>query len=279
MGHTQYTEELNRMFERRAVALRVSQADFTFASEYVTDIHRERRISGFLTEQFSPPIHEGEFYHYTSAVGLEKIITSNLLRLTSLQKRASEDEIKLFLRRFGYNYPLQTDPETKAPRYLTSIAPRIFYLSLTESTAITAAKDGTLWNNFAGNDGARLKFRMKPQSGNLRRMMYGGQVDALADLFRELTEITQRVLGKPFFWADAGIVCALQLPFSYETEAEIRLIARRDMELPYGRDGDVEYLEVKLGHIPQIGLEVVLTEIQTNRFMLPPSGVSVIRRS
>jgi len=279
MNPAHYAEDLNRLFERREIDLRVAPSDFLFAPEYVTDAHRDRRLSGFLTGKFSAPIHEGEFYHYTSAVGLEKIIESNVLRLTSLQKRATEDEVKIFLRRFGYSYPLQTDPETNAPRYLTSIAPRIFYLSLTESAAITATKDGTLWNSFAGNDGARLKLRMKLQSGNLRRMMYGDQVDELADVFREVTEITQRVLGKPFFWADAGIVCALQLPFSYETEEEIRLIARRDTELPSGRDGGTEYLEVKLGYTPQMGLEVDLVEIQTNRLINPPAGVSVIRRS
>ena len=113
-------------------------------------------ITDHLTRAISPPILNGEFYHYTRFSAADEILNTKILRLTSLTKRVAENEIVQFLKDFNLVYPLSNDLDTSKPRYLTSIANNIFYTSFTD-TSLSKKEEEYFWNCFAGMDGVRLK--------------------------------------------------------------------------------------------------------------------------
>ena len=247
----------------------------------VTDHLKEKRITLRLTNAISPPIPKGEFYHYTSFSAADEILNTKILRLTSLTKRVAEDEIVQFLKEFNLVYPLSNDPKTGKPRYLTSIAKRVFYTSFTD-TSLSKEEEERFWVVFAKKDGVRLKFRIELRSGLglLRRMVYrADDITKYASFYRELNELTEREFCKPFFYEDAAIVCALRLPNAYKAEKETRLITYRSCGLPLDEDKGTEFLKLSFGYNEAIGVNLQLVEIQTNQKITNSCGATVVPRS
>lgn len=277
MTYTEYIVQLNSLLAAKGFDLVLTTDDFHFLSEVVTDANTfERRLSTALTRALSPPIHSGEFYHYTSAPN--EILASGTLRLTSITKRIGESEIQPFLKRFGFDYPQELIPGSTTPRYQESIASQIFYTSFTETTLLPTEEE-YFWKTFAGLDGARLRFRICLRSGCLRRMVYGSELDTIADVFRCISELTAKSLGKVFFWEDAATVCALCLPTSYNIEKEVRLLTRPGSGLPRGMHRGFEFLEAKIGCNPQLLLDIELLEIQTDRPSIGHPSATLIPRT
>lgn len=265
MSHDRYIQKLNDLFARHDFGINVTAKDFLFLDKVVTDKQSENcSVSSQLSSFISPPIYNGEFFHYTGRDATDAILDSRTLRLTSVAKRINEEEIEGFLREFGFTYPLSTDPITSKTKYRESIAREIFYTSFTDTT-LNQDEEQYFWDHFAGKDGARLKFRINLQSGCLRRMVYGEDIKRWTGFFSELTKLTQTELGKVFFWSDSATVCALHLPHCYCNERETRLITRRGCGLHLGNDGDIEYLELKFGLNEAIKVHLDLIEIQTNQ--------------
>lgn len=274
----QYIHELNQLFERHGLDLEVTVSDLTFLSEVVMDALKDKRhISSSLTKAISPPIHHGEFYHYTCGDAADKIFDSGVLRLTTVRKRIADGEIRSFLYRFGFDYPLKTATGESNPRFHESIASQVFYASFTD-TSLTPSEEKYFWHNFAKKDGARLKFALSLKSGCLRRVVYGNGVDRWANMFKEISDLTKRSLGKVFFWVDAATVCALLLPEQFGVEKETRLITRRGCGLSIGTEGNYEYLKANIGENAAIGLKMELKEIQTNRSVPNHRDVNLIPR-
>ena len=281
MSYTNYIQAINDLLVRYNLDLDppVTEDDLALLPSVVTDEFRpERRITVRLTRAISPPIHNGEFYHYTSFLAAKEILNTKILRLTSLTKRVAEDEIVQSLKEFNLVYPLSNDPKTGKPRYLTSIANRIFYTSFTD-TSLSEEEEEYFWNFFAGIDGVRLKFRIELGSGCLHRMVYGADMKKWASFFRELTELTERELCRPFFYGDSAIVCALRLPNAYKAEKETRLITYRCCGLPLEKDGGIEFLKLSFGHNEAIKVNLQLVEIQSNQKIINNCGATVVPRS
>jgi hypothetical protein len=236
-----------------------------------------RAISRLLTGLLSAPIHSGIFYHYTRGQAAKTICTSQILRLTSISKRISEGEIEDFLKRFGFNFPLQIDPQSGKPNYYTSLARRIFYTSFTDID-IPKETDGRLWDDFSREDGARLKFRINLRSGHLRQISYGSDSDRALVAFKQVHSIIAKHGYKAFAWDDAGIACALHLPSKFQSEKETRLIAYENCGLMLGHDSSFDYLEMPFGENRSIPLNIELLEIQTNRSDLNSFGFPIIPR-
>ena len=194
-------------------------------------------------------------------------------------KRVSENEIVQFLKEFNLVYPLSNDPKTGKPRYLTSIAKRVFYTSFTD-TSLSEEEEEYFWDCFAGMDGVRLKFRIELHSGLLRRMVYeADDIKKWASFYRELNELTEREFCKPFFYEDAAIVCALRLPNAYKAEKETRLITYRSCGLPLDKDKGTEFLRLSFGYNEAIKVNLQLVEIQTNQKITNSCGATVVPRS
>lgn len=261
----EYVDALNQLVQQRyQLPVHAAVDDIRVFAEFVTDAFSDDRpISKALTSAIAAPIHRGEFYHYTRAAAADSILRSQTLRLTSIQKRIGEEEISPFLLQFGYSYPLSLDENTGTARYLDSVANDIFYASFTD-TNVTAERERQLWNVFAGSDGARLKFRLAVDSGCLRRMVYGRDINRWAQMFNDITQLTQTKLGRIFFWDDAATICALYLPEDYDAERETRLIIRRSWGLPVRSTGGFDYIEVAFGQNAQVALELWLLEVQSN---------------
>ena len=279
MPHKKYIKELNDLFDRHHFGIQVSEEDLVFSNNFVTDaVIGDRRFTEHLTSAISQPIYTGEFYHYTGRDATNAILRTKTLRLTSVEKRITEDEIRRFLEEFGFSYPLSLDPDTGQPRYVTSISRQIFYTSFTDTT-LTSSEEQYFWNTFAGADGARLKFLIGLQSGCLRRIVYGDDITKWALFFKEVNDLTQKILGKIFYWGDSATVCALHLPESYKVEREVRLITRRNCGLRLGNDGPTDYLELNFGMNSAIKVNLKLVEIQTDQTVSNNCGALVTPRT
>ena len=278
MSYTKYIQAINDLLVQYNLDLSVTEEDIAFGPSIVTDEFTEGIITDHLTRAISPPILNGEFYHYTRFSAADEILNTKILRLTSLTKRVAENEIVQFLKDFNLVYPLSNDLDTSKPRYLTSIANNIFYTSFTD-TSLSKKEEEYFWNCFAGMDGVRLKFRIELCSGRLRRMRYGADITKYASFYRELNELTEREFSKPFFYGDSAIVCALLLPSKYHAEKETRLITGRCCGLPLEKDGRIEFLKLSFGHNEAVKVNLQLVEIQTNQRITNNCGATVVPRS
>jgi len=117
MNYDEYTNGVNEIMNKHGFTLSMTKNNFRFLKDVVVadGFSEERSFSTMLTRQISPPIHSGEFFHYTRAA--DEILNSQTLRLTSIKKRLGEDELRDFLRDFGFEYPLEIDPQTNEPRF------------------------------------------------------------------------------------------------------------------------------------------------------------------
>ena len=278
MSYTKYIQAINDLLVQHDLDLSVTEEDIAFMPSIVTDEFREGIITDYLTRAISPPICNGEFYHYTRFSAADEILNTKILRLTSLTKRVAENEIVQFLKDFKLYYPLSNEPKTGKPRYLTSIANNIFYISFTD-TSLSEKEEEYFWDCFAGADGVRLKFRIESRGPHLRRMRYGANITKYASFYRELNGLTEREFSKPFFYGDSAIVCALLLPSKYHAEKETRLMTIRNCRLPLGKDGGVEFFKLSFGYNEAIKINLQLVEIQTNQRIASNCGATVVPRS
>lgn len=279
MPHENYIAALNELFSRNGLQISITADDLQFLEEVVMDANSEARpLTVALTSAISPAILSGEFFHYTRREAATAILSSQSLRMTSVEKRIEEDEIEGFLRKFGFNHPLSLDPDTNEARYRTSIARELFYTSFTD-TSLSLDEEKYFWDTFARADGARLKFKIELQSGCLRHMVYGDDIEKWSRFFREVSELTQKMLGKIFFWGDSATVCALHLPDSYDVEKETRLLTRRSCGLLLANDAGTEYLELKFGFNDPIKVDLKLLEIQTDQPVADNCGAIVSPRT
>ena len=110
-------------------------------------------------------------------------------------------------------------------------------------------------------------------------MVYGDDIEKWSQFFREVNDITMKMLGKTFFWGDSATVCALHLPDSYNVEKETRLLTRRSCGLRLGNDAGTEYLELKFGSNDPIKVDLQLLEIQTDQPVENTWGANVSPRT
>jgi hypothetical protein len=262
MTREEYTRGLNQILMNHGISLDVRVDDLSFTPQVVTDARRDdAKISTALARHLSPPIHSGEFYHYTSVADL--ITVSNVLRLTSVKKRITEEEIAPFLNAFGFDYPLELDPTTTLPRYTESIASRLFYTSFTPID-ITPDEEKYFWRTFAGPKGARLRVRITAGSGCVRRIVYGDAITKVVDLYKAIADYTRVLLDKVFYWDNSAIISGLCLPLKLGHEQEVRLITTPESGFPRGSEKGIDYLELRLGTENPMNVRLDLVEIQTD---------------
>jgi hypothetical protein len=278
MEFDKYIQGLNDIFTKYEFGILATTDDFNFLERVVIDSIKGGRISKQLTNQICPPIHDSEFYHYTSKASGESILCASRLRLYSVKKRIQEDEIKAFLKKFEYKYPLGIDEASQKPRYVQSIADGFYYSSMTNTT-LTPSEENYFWTRFAKYDGFRLRFRLKVQSGCLRRITYGSGLDKWADFFKEVKSWTKKSLDKEFFWEDAASVCGLYLPHQYSVEKETRLVIKSAWGLDEHSDGIHKYVELKFGDNQSVVTNLQLIEVQTDNEIQAPDGVKKIKRN
>jgi hypothetical protein len=272
------TRALNAILDSYGSPTRVENTDLGPIGNLVTDaFYGNPAISRLLTSLVSEPIRDGCFYHYTSGPAAKSICASKVLRLTSITKRLNEGEIREFLEGFDYKFPLQNDPSSGVPNFHSSIAPRLFYVSFTETNASKDA-ERYFWDTFARKDGARLKFHLHLDSGVLRRISYGETLNRACQLFQQIKELISSFGYEGFFWNEAGMICAIYLPVEFQRENEIRLIASKASGLAGGSDAGFEYLELPFGFNTRLALKMELIEVQTNRSDLGAFGVPLIPR-
>ncbi len=274
-----YIKKLNKILCKYNFGKTVTAEDFMFLSEIVTDDPKGQTFSSHFTSKIWQRIGGGEFYHYAPKHAALGILSSKALRLTSIQKRITEDEIKSFLEKFKYTYPLEIDTLTNKPKYQSSIAEEIYYTSLTK-TDLTYEQESYFWNTFARCDGARFKFRLSTKIGCFRNIAYGDTVDHWASLLEEVCNMTKDKLKKEFIWGDAGTACALHLPAKYGIESETRFIIRPSWGLPIIKgDGPYPYQQLFFGDNPKIETSLHLMEVQSDNRLCVPCDVNIIPRS
>lgn len=271
-----FTNSLNEYFKKANFDHTAEVGDFYTPQQFgiVIEKSRDSELSRKLVQKIChPPLHDGEFYHYTKLNNAKKILEEKQLRLTSLEKRIDQGEIKPFLTKFGYEYPQEKN------RYKRTLS-KLYYTSFT-SCDVPKRSEEHLWDNFALKDGARFKFHIKVSTGNFRRIKYGSDIDSDGRFFKGIRNLSASELGYDFFWDDASIACATHLGENLRIEHESRLLYSTKWEkfgMKIENGGDYSYVNLKFGENKELELCIKLLEVQSNSNLAIPSGVRHIPR-
>lgn len=204
-----------------------------------------------------------ELYHYTKKKSAWGILNEGKLRLTSLSKRCNvfEGEIMNFVEDFGF-------PEcTQEYENIQRIASSKFYSSFADPQSLSAENEQTLWDRFAEDDGARLKFRVHSAPPfKLRRIAYASGVGRLAKMFKEINQaISHKFEGcKMVFngWSDFVGFYLAKSDLEYETEVRLLIDEQINNELSpiCPADDGAPFIECAIGKQLQLDLLEVVSD-------------------
>lgn len=271
-----YIKKLNGVMSNFGFGHYVKVGDLSLTSGVVSEPRpASSPIAYRLWDHVSPAIRNGEFYHFTSEVSATSIFSDpKKLWLACLKKRVNEHELGSFLHKFGFDYPLETDPTTGEERYKGTLAESIFYTSFTD-TNLSVAEEDRFWSAFGDNGrGARLKFTIHSDSGILRRMRYGDDIDHWGRMVTAIRDLTAAELGAVFHWQDSHIFACLLLPI-FLHERETRLAVSNKFGLRR-HSSSFDYVEIPLAGSQTLGLRLKLNEVKSNLPLNLPPGTTRI---
>jgi hypothetical protein len=209
----------------------------------ITEYSSVSLISDAIFEGTAPVVASSQsFAHFTGMTALASIAQSQELRLYSVRRRISEDELLAFIKDhdlLGY-----LDHGRNGEEVFRTLATDLFYISLTP-TGLTSAEEALLWSGF-GEMGTGIKLSLKfnvPQP--IRRLYYAGSPTPL----REVNDFLAASGFPPFVPHGLSRLIAYYLPAAYSHETECRLVLKR-YEGGGGEwksDGSHEYAALQLG--------------------------------
>lgn len=173
----------------------------------VVDVEGE--VEKAIIKSLYTPIHEAEFYHYTSTDAAINILTEKKIRFYPIIYRIQDNELE------------RIDALTNDKSYRYHLANKYFYLSLTDSQ-ISDDEEIKFYQKFGRGDGTRLRIRLTCENDMCRRMNYS--VDILK-VFSALNTCAQRFnYQKGFMVNQYSRFLAYILPDDYEDEEETRAL-------------------------------------------------------
>jgi hypothetical protein len=257
----------------------ISREDIIITDSTISDIVKQNeRLSSSIINKIWPSVDNATVFHYTSKDNAESILNSGNIRLYTILKRYSDNEVSAFCEAHGLNEYLKQD-EYGQEKYKTMIMPNTFYSSFT-SVAGTVEQEEYFWRNFAPIDGVRIKIEVKASNPDFRRIIYPSNEGEPLLLLSELTETIREKYKKEFILKGISRLCAFYLLKKYEIESEYRMLHRYWGYGPKPKnDGEFDFIEVPLGQMSEIGYQLNIIEVQTNEILDIPSKFHVIPRS
>lgn len=261
----EFIKALNLLLKKEGFNEQLKSNHLIFRSEHVED-STDYKITRFLNGMLPASCNEGSFYHFTKASTIDSMLNSDdqSLRITSIGKNISIDEVSQSLETAGVDYLLQPDPISGKPRFHKFYESNVYIASFI-SAPLAPEEESLLWAEFGqGGHGARLRFKIKCDGGFFRPMSYNPSNKSFKT-YASINHLSQKILGKKFYWDDSVLAFAMALPLRYEPERETRLILRRNDTSKIFKDDKWDYIKLPIdGRTAWNGLSIELDEISTN---------------
>lgn len=248
-------------------------------NDSVTGIDKPNKsLSSLIIDKIWPSVESATVFHYTSKDKAESILNSGNIRLYSILKRYTDDEVSAFCKAHSLNGYLEKDTNGQE-LYKTLIMPNTFYSSFT-TTTVTPNQEEYFWRTFAANDGVRLKIAVKASHPDFRRIVYPKKDGNPLPILFELTHMIREEYQREFILKGISRLCAFYLSKQYEIESEFRMLHRYCGLGPKPmNDGEFDFIEVPLGSMSELGYQLNIIEIQTNETLQIPLNYHVVRRN
>lgn len=192
-------------------------------------------------------------------------MATNKFRLTNIQKRIHEDELKTLCDHLGLHH------------YDTIELDQTFYASFVQSN-LTKEAEEYFWRSFAYCDGVRLKFEITAENTNLRNMVYKENNNPIA-VIQEIQNLTEKTFNKKFVFQGLFMLCAFYLPSSYRVENEIRMAYKeRDPTQILVQDAQYTYIELPLGEVSR-GFKIEVIEVCASEKLAMSDSTHFLLRS
>ena len=262
---SQFIQEINNILNKHGIQERISQEDLSFGDHTLLARNRENlQLTPALINYIWPSISKQTVYHYTDKDAAENILASNRFRLTNIQRRIHEDELKTLCDHLGLYY------------YDKEELDQTFYASFVQSN-LTPEQEEYFWRTFAPCDGVRLKFEITAENSNLRNMVYQQDQNPVA-IIQEIQALTQKTWNKKFVFQGLSMLCAFYLPNCYIRENEIRMAYKeRDASQILSKDAQYTYIELPLGEVNR-GFKINIVEVCASEKLIIPDFVPFLLR-
>lgn len=271
---------INEILAKHGVPLSITTEDITITDRTVSDMVKEdQRLSLAIVDNLWPTVSEQEVFHFTSADAAEAILASNTFRLTNIERRFDDGEVRVFCESHQLTGYLEPDGNGE-PLYRHLIMPNTYYASFTRTT-LDEDEQRYFWQTFASGGGARLRMRVVASNPNFRRIRYetkrGTPIPILADLSASL----KGEFGREFILSGISRLCSFYLSGEdYEREQEYRMLYRVWEGFgpqPVGA-GANSYVEVPLGVMSDCGYEVHVVDVCAESRPSMPADITFVRR-
>lgn len=268
-------KEINTILKKHRIDKGIKLEDLTITNNTVSDLVKSNSVlSDIIIDNIWPSIIEEEVYHFTTAKAAESILATKKFRLTNIEKRYKDNEIKSFCETHNLKGYLEPDAQGN-PKYKTLIMPNTYYASFA-SEQISKDDEDYLWSSFASDDGVRFKFKITASNPNFRKIVYKQGKNPIA-LLKDLTETIRKNYHREFILKGISRLCSFFLGEEYKLENERRILYRdwgmletKPIVLPNGNS----YIEIPLNTMSEIGYKIdIIDACSTTR----PSSIGDLK--
>lgn len=258
-------DEINLVLSKNKILENISPSDITVTEKTVSDLVKPAaKLSALITDHLWPSIASATVYHYTSQDSAEKILNSGIFRLTNIEKRFVDNEIRTFCETHGLKGYLEPGIDG-APKYRSLIMPNTYYASFTE-TVLSKSEEDYFWSTFSGGDGVRLKFEIHATNPNFRKIHYELKAGKPIPVLDQLTKSILNKFAREFILKGISRLCSFYLcGTTYGKEREYRMLHRVWENFgpqPTG-SGSTSYIELPLDTITECGYRLKVVEVHS----------------
>lgn len=254
--------DINTVLARHGISDAIQSGDITVTDRTVSDgVKQFSRLSKAIEDHVWPSIPSASVFHYTSRSAAEAILSTEVLRLSNIEKRATEGEIDAFCKTHNLSGYLATD-ENVLPEYRKLLMPHIYYASFT-GTNLAPNDEDYFWRSFAAVDGVRLRFDVESSNPNFRKIVYERQSGTPIPVLADLISTVRQNHGREFILSGISRLCAFYLSSSYGQENEYRALFKTYPDWgpqPVG-NGPGSFVEVPLNQKTPHGFEFRVAEV------------------
>lgn len=274
--------DINSILRAHGIEQTVDLSDLTITDKTVSDSFKaESLLSNAVVGSVWPSVSEMEACHYTSRAAGEAILRNRTFRLTSLEKRFADAEIRTFCEDHNLNGYLAPDPSGD-PTYKKLIMANTFYASFTERY-LMPDEELNLWDSFAPGDGVRIAFKIKATNPNFRKIHYPIAPHKPLSLLDALTSRVRQFGNRYFIMSGISRLCCFYLKGSYRHEMEYRMLHRiwesdDARSIKTDQTNGFAFLEIPLGPVGAYGYELEVIQVtSTTRPNVPFSCPFIAR--
>lgn len=273
-------KDVNLILKKFKINETIFLDDVTITENGVTDaVKSPAKLSEAITNFLWPSISFATVYHYTTKDKAEKILNSEIFRLTNIGIRRTEGEISTFYNTHNLKGYMGADKDGLLnDRELFN---NTFYASFTD-TNLTTKEEECFWNRFASYQGVRLKLEIKAKNQNFRKIYYEQIKNKQIPLLLQLTNLIQDKYKRKFTLKGISRLCSFYLSGDdYGVENEYRVLHRvwDSSGLQPKTDEKYSYIELPLNCMTDCGYELKIVEVFSKEEVKMPSNYALTKRT